>query len=88
MNDIENKYLSKYNNEIDYIYKEKSETSKEQDNKIFVEILKNNYMKSLFYCHYNTGIIGIEGYLGIHFKNYLDTVETIYLINYLLLLVY
>ena len=79
-------YLSKYNNEsiikrwrdIDY-----DEEAEEKMNKEFVEILKNNYKKSLFYCPYNTGILGIEGYFKFHkdFYEHVSTVENIYIIN-------
>lgn len=76
------KYLAAYPAEI-----ERDGNSDEDDDgdttHNFVSLLKTEYKTSLFYCHYNTGIVGIEGYLPFYkpFHPYLDTVENIYIIN-------
>ena len=80
------KYLSDYSDElivkrlkgIDY-----DESAEEKMNKEFVELLKKEYKKSLFYCPYNTGILGIEGYFEFHkdFYEHVSTVDNIYIIN-------
>ena len=71
------KYLSKYNQEIT------TPDQQIEENKIFLETLRRNYKTSLFYCRYNTGILGIEGYLDFHkeFLKYMDSIEYVYIIN-------
>jgi len=73
------KYLSQFNTEV--IRQENK--NDELNNQIFLDKLKKDYMTSLFYCDYNTGIIGIEGYVNFHekFYKYIDSVKNIYIIN-------
>lgn len=76
------KYIAKYPGEI--IVGNDNETREiAADNQLFIETLRTKYRTSLFYCPYNTGILGIEGYKQFFdgFYKYLSTVDTIYLIN-------
>ena len=84
------KYISKYNNEITLMRYSKDEEQQKSyikkthsNNKKFVDLLKNNYKNSLFYCPRDLGIVGVEGYSRFYneFYKYLDTVNKIYLIN-------
>lgn len=71
------KYISKYSDEVII------NNYPGVDNEKFVNLLKSSHMTCLFYCDYNTGIIGIEGYASFYddFEKYLDTIETFYMIN-------
>lgn len=73
------KYISKYSGEI----LPQSTATEPHQNEIFVQKLKTEYMTSIFYCELNTGIVGVDGYLNFHadFYKYLDTINTIYIIN-------
>ena len=84
------KYISKYNNEITLMQYSKDEQQQKSyikkthsNNKKFVDLLKNNYKNSLFYCPRDLGIVGVEGYSRFYneFYKYLDTVNKIYLIK-------
>ena len=78
------KYLSMYSNEFYIIERSiKPLEEKQMANQLFVETLKREYKTSLFYCQYNTCIVGVEGYLNFHerFYKYLESIDNIYLIN-------
>lgn len=87
------KYLSLYSDEIissikrtkydKFATDEEFEEYKLKENATFVETLKNEYKKSLFYCCNNIGIIGVEGYIDFHkdFYEYVESLEYIYIIN-------
>jgi protein-tyrosine phosphatase len=75
------KYLHQYSDQI--IFNE-SNRDPDDNNADFIDALKSKYKTSLFYCLYNTGILGVEGYLPFHeeFFTYVDTLESIYIINF------
>lgn len=80
------KYIAEYPNMITLKYKwyqEKDPATIEKENNAFIDTLKRNYRTSLFFSPRNTGVCGIEGYLHFHkdFYDFLDSVETIYIIN-------
>ena len=83
------KYLSMYSDQImvsdEYLKGHNTPDEKERlaTNAKFVETLKAHYKTSLFYCSYDTGIAGVEGYMDYReeFYKYLDDVATIYIVN-------